>query len=128
MRRWEKWIIRPETKFVRQHENIVRDDGDRLGTDRKKRRGKGLPAFRIHLSSVVKDGLRLHIQMFQPERRQAPSRAPVRIVKAISARFRRSMAVAAGMSAKTCLISSSVATGFSRRAVAIRMSCSDGLK
>ena len=58
----------------------------------------------------------------------APSRAPVSKVKAMSARFRSSIGDPAGIKDRTSLISSTVATGRSLLAEAIRKSWSDGVK
>ena len=56
--------FRPETKFTRQHGNILRDDGAiGSGPTGKNVEMKGPTPFRIYLSPVVKDGLGLHIHV-----------------------------------------------------------------
>jgi len=85
---------------------IVRDDGDRLWSDREKRRNEGLARLRAHFAGVLKTVCAFMSTCFKRNDAKAPSRAPLRIAKAISARLRRSIVVSAGISARTCLISS----------------------
>ena len=101
-------VFRAKAFFGSQERDPFEDNLPYPVADRKEPGREGFRPLGAHLAGVLFEQFMFDVDVLQLEGTMALSRAPVKMAKAISARSRRSISVAAGMASRTVRIWASV--------------------
>src|SRR5262245_43531927 len=126
--RGEQRVVVPPELLPPQVIDPFDDDVTDVVADRKEPGGERLRELRVHLPGVLVEPALIDVEVLELKGRNGPIAGAVRMVKATSARSRRSISVPPGIVRMTCSICSSVGALASRYALATLVSLADRLK